>query len=70
MRLQNAVEMPLMQLVNDPMLVASGRHNLSYDQHSGLLAPITVVTPWTFGGEESRGHVWSQMKEEWDARRA
>ncbi|KAK4042028.1 hypothetical protein C8A01DRAFT_33914 [Parachaetomium inaequale] len=79
MRLQNAVEvppsrpgdeaLPPVQLVSDPMLVVSGRHDLGYDQHFGLLAPTTVVTPWTFGGEEAREHVWPQRRQEWEARR-
>jgi hypothetical protein len=67
MRLNNAREvpntrpgepLPPVQLVSDPMLVASGLNRLDYDKVFTLRTPMEVVTPWTFGGKTAKKFIY------------
>ncbi|KAK4040413.1 hypothetical protein C8A01DRAFT_46227 [Parachaetomium inaequale] len=75
MRLNNARQvpntrpgepLPLVQLVSDPMLVASGLDGLGYDKDFTLRTPMQVVTPWTFGGKEAETFIYPGYEKGWE----
>ncbi|KAH6632293.1 hypothetical protein F5144DRAFT_489514 [Chaetomium tenue] len=59
-------EFPNVQLVSDPMLVVSGLDGLSYDKEFTCCAPMVVVAPWTFGGEEAAPFIYPGFEKGWE----
>ncbi|EAQ88769.1 predicted protein [Chaetomium globosum CBS 148.51] len=62
----NEVDHPPVQLVSQPMLVASGLKGAKHNTTFTLRTSMCVVTPWTFGGKEARPYVYYGFEKGWE----
>ncbi|KAK3291030.1 uncharacterized protein B0H64DRAFT_446828 [Chaetomium fimeti] len=58
--------LPPVQLVSQPMLVASGLDGLSFDREFSLVTHMEVITPWTFGGPEAKEFLRPGYEKGWE----
>ncbi|EAQ86903.1 predicted protein [Chaetomium globosum CBS 148.51] len=63
-------ELPSVQLVCDPMLVDIGLHDKGNGKVLTQHAPMSVVTPWVYAGNEAEKYTRDHFKEDVERRRA
>lgn len=63
-------ELPSVQLVCDPMLVDNGLHDKGNGKVLTQHAPMSVVTPWVYAGNEAEKYTRDHFKEDVERRRA
>ncbi|KAH6844717.1 hypothetical protein B0I37DRAFT_167305 [Chaetomium sp. MPI-CAGE-AT-0009] len=58
--------LPPVQLVTQPMLVASGLDSLDFGRKPTLVTHMQVITPWTFGGPEAKEFIRPGFEKGWE----